>query len=228
MNPVFVNLRTVQERIAKACIQQGRAPESVRLIAVSKNFGVDAVSEAIRAGQTAFAENYVDEGVEKILALAGSGLVWHFIGPVQSNKTRAIAEHFDWVQSVDRLKIAQRLSDQRPEHLPALDVCVQVNISNEASKSGCAPADAPALCAAIAQLPRLRLRGLMAIPAPGSDHTPFRALRELHERIRSGIDRATEFDTLSIGMSDDFTAAIAEGSTMVRIGTSIFGSRKSQ
>lgn len=224
MNPVFENLSAIRERIAGACVEQGRAPESVRLIAVSKNFGLESVREAMAAGQTEFGENYAQEGIEKIAALAGLGLIWHFIGPIQSNKTRDIAEHFDWVQSVDRLKIAQRLSEQRPAHLPPLNICVQVNISAEVSKSGCAPEEALTLCQAIAALPRLQLRGLMAIPAPNSGRIAFRALRELFEKIQqSGI----QIDTLSAGMSDDFTDAIAEGSTLVRIGTLIFGSRKS-
>jgi pyridoxal phosphate enzyme (YggS family) len=224
MNPVFDNLRTLQERIVKACVQHGRTPESVRLVAVSKNFEASALRQAMAAGQREFGENYVREGLVKIAALTGSGLTWHFIGPVQSNKTRDIAEHFDWVQSVDRLRIAQRLSDQRPEQLPSLNICVQVNISAEPKKSGCTPEEALSLCHAISTLSRLRLRGLMAIPAPNSGPHAFRALRELSEKIQqSGL----AIDTLSIGMSDDFETAIAEGSTLVRVGTAIFGSRKS-
>lgn len=223
MNAISDNLTALRARIGAACAAAQRRPESVRLLAVSKNFGADAVRAAMAAGQTEFGENYVQEGVEKILALAGSGLIWHFIGPIQSNKTRDIAEHFDWVQSVDRLKIAQRLSAQRPEHRPALNICVQVNISGEASKSGCTPAEAPELCAAISKLPRLKLRGIMAIPAPDAGKLAFAALHQLFEKIRqSGVD----MDTLSAGMSDDFPAAIAEGSTLVRVGTLIFGSRK--
>ena len=233
MSLISDNLTTLRTRLATTCLESGRAPESVRLLAVSKNFGAESVRAAMAAGQTEFGENYVQEALEKIAALAGSGAVWHFIGPIQSNKTRDIAEHFDWVQSVDRLKIAQRLSEQRLDHLPPLNVCVQVNISGEASKSGCTPTEAPALCRAITALPRLKLRGLMAIPAPvvgmSNPHAPFRALRELFEKIRqSSIESATEFDTLSAGMTDDFPVAINEGSTMVRIGTAIFGSRKSQ
>lgn len=224
MNTISDNLTTLRTRIADACNRCGRVPDSVRLLAVSKNFGVESVREAMAAGQVEFGENYLREALEKIATLAGSGLVWHFIGPVQSNKTREIAEHFDWVQSVDRLKIAQRLSEQRPAHLPPLNVCVQINISGEASKSGCTPEETRALCGAIAKMPRLQLRGLMAIPAPGSGSTAFRTLRTLSEKIRqSGM----EMDTLSMGMSDDFTLAIAEGSTLVRVGTAIFGSRKS-
>lgn len=224
MNVISENLRELQRRIREACVQSGRSPESVRLVAVSKHFGATALREAKAAGQREFAENYVQEAVEKIVLLAGSGLIWHFIGPIQSNKTRELAERFDWVQSVDRLKIAQRLSDQRPPQLPPLNICVQVNISGEASKSGCTPLETAELCRAIARLPRLKLRGLMAIPAPGSGSVPFRDLRALYENIRqSGI----EMDTLSAGMSEDFPAAIAEGSTLVRVGTALFGSRKS-
>lgn len=223
MNLISDHLDTLRHRIAAACEAAGRPPDAARLLAVSKTFGIDAVRQAMAAGQREFGENYVQEGVEKITALAGSGLSWHFIGPVQSNKTRDIAEHFDWVQSVDRLKIAQRLSEHRSAQLPPLNVCVQVNISGEDSKSGCAPNDALALCQAVAALPQLRLRGLMAIPAPHSDATAFRTLRTLYETIQqSGI----EMDTLSAGMSDDFPTAVAEGATMVRIGSSIFGKRE--
>lgn len=229
MNFISDNLQTVRQRINKACTTSHRAPESVQLLAVSKNFDAATVQLAIAAGLTDFGENYLQEGLAKIAALPRQNLRWHFIGPIQSNKTRSLAEQFDWVHSVDRLKIAQRLSEQRPAELPPLNVCVQVNISGEASKSGCAPDETLALCQTIAALPQLKLRGLMAIPAPvaaGADaRTPFRALRELFEQIRtsSGIDAG--FDTLSAGMSDDLEAAIAEGSTMVRIGTAIFGSR---
>lgn len=230
MNFVSDNLLAVRQRIGKACATSQRPPESVQLLAVSKNFDAATVQLAIAAGLTDFGENYLQEGLAKIATLPRQDLRWHFIGPIQSNKTRSIAEQFDWVHSVDRLKIAQRLSEQRPAELPPLNLCVQVNISGEASKSGCEPAEALALCTAVAALPRLRLRGLMAIPAPvtpGTDpRTPFRALRELFEQIQrsSGVDAG--FDTLSAGMSDDLEAAIAEGATMVRIGTAIFGSRK--
>lgn len=229
MSTISDNLTVLRSRLADACNHCGRAPESVRLLAVSKNFGAESVRAAMTAGQIEFGENYLQEALEKMTALAGSGLIWHFIGPIQSNKTRDIAAHFDWVQSVDRLKIAQRLSEQRPLQLLPLNVCVQVNISGEASKSGCAPQEALELCDAITKMPRLKLRGLMAIPAPGSGTLPFQSLRKLFEKIRrSDIGTAAEFDTLSVGMSDDFPAAIAEGSTMVRIGTTIFGSRKPQ
>jgi pyridoxal phosphate enzyme (YggS family) len=233
MNHIPANLATLRTRIDSACKSSGRAPATVKLLAVSKNFGADAVAAAAAAGQSDFGENYLQEALDKIAAVPLVGLHWHFIGPIQSNKTRGIAEHFDWVQSVERLKIAERLSGLRPSQLAPLNVCVQVNISAEASKSGCAPDQALALCAAIAQLPRLKLRGLMAIPAPaapGSDaRAPFRALRELFEDIRHSRQvSAAEFDTLSAGMSGDLEAAIAEGSTMVRIGTAVFGSRKSQ
>ena len=198
-------------------------------MAVSKTFGPEAVLEAYRAGQRAFGENYLQEALDKIAALRqqAPGLEWHFIGPMQSNKTRPIAEHFDWVHSVDRLKVAQRLSEQRPSGLAPLNVCLQVNISGEASKSGVAPAEAPALARAVAALPRLALRGLMAIPEPAAGEAaqrqPLRALRLLAERLRAD---GLALDTLSMGMSADLAAAIAEGSTMVRIGTAIFGNRE--
>lgn len=230
MNHIPENLAALRRRIDRACKSSGRAPETVRLLAVSKNFGADAVRAAVAAGQLDFGENYLQEALDKIAQLPFVGLCWHFIGPIQSNKARGIAENFDWVQSVERLKIAERLSKLRPPQLTPLNVCVQVNISGEASKSGCAPDQALALCAAIAQLPRLKLRGLMAIPAPpaagGDARAPFCALRELFEDIRHSRQvSATEFDTLSAGMSEDLEAAIAEGSTMLRIGTAIFGSR---
>ena len=222
------NIGTVQARIRRACVAAGRPVETVTLLAVSKRFPAEAVREAVAAGQRCFGENLVQEGVDKILALRdlGEALEWHLIGPLQSNKTRLVAEHFDWVHSIDRLKIAERLAEQRPPALAPLQVCVQVNISGEATKSGVVPADAPALAAAVAQLPRLRLRGLMAIPEPAADvvaqRAPHRALRGLFDAlVRQGL----ALDTLSIGMSDDLEAAIAEGSTMVRIGTAIFGVR---
>ncbi|PTU30618.1 YggS family pyridoxal phosphate-dependent enzyme [Stenotrophobium rhamnosiphilum] len=232
MNFITDNLLAVRERIGKACATSHRAPESVQLLAVSKKFNAATVQLAIAAGLTDFGENYLQEGLDKIAALPREKLSWHFIGPVQSNKTRGLAEQFDWVHSVDRLKIAQRLSEQRPASLPPLNVCVQVNISGEASKSGCAPVEALALCQAVAALPRLKLRGLMAIPAPVADgadpRAPFRALRELFEQTRASSEVGAGFDTLSAGMSDDLEAAIAEGATMVRIGTAIFGSRSSK
>ena len=222
------NIGAVQARIRRACVAAGRPVETVTLLAVSKRFPVEAVREAVAAGQRCFGENLVQEGVDKIVALRdlGVALEWHLIGPLQSNKTRLVAEHFDWVHSIDRLKIAERLSEQRPPELPPLQVCVQVNISGEATKSGVAPAEAPALAAAVARLPRLRLRGLMAIPEPAvemeAQRAPHRALRGLFDTM---FGQGLALDTLSIGMSDDLEAAIAEGSTMVRIGTAIFGAR---
>lgn len=229
MNFVSDNLKLVRQRIDGACAASQRPPQSVQLLAVSKNFDAATVQLAVAAGLTDFGENYLQEGLAKIAALPRQNLRWHFIGPIQSNKTRDIAEHFDWVHSIDRLKIAQRLSDQRPANLPPLNVCVQVNISAESSKSGCTPDEALALCRSIADLPGLQLRGLMAIPAPvapdADARAPFRALRQLFEQARTVTGSSATFDTLSAGMSDDLEAAIAEGSTMVRIGTAIFGSR---
>jgi pyridoxal phosphate enzyme (YggS family) len=227
MTQIAQQLDAVRGRIQRACAGAGRAAADVRLLAVSKTFGADAVRAAAAAGQRDFGENYLQEALAKQSALGDLDLVWHFLGPLQSNKTRAVAEHFHWAHSVDRLKIAQRLSEQRAETLPPLQVCVQVNISGEASKSGCVPADAPALCRAIAALPRLQLRGLMAIPAParpggGDLRAPYRALRALQDSM---IDIKPALDTLSAGMSADLEAAIAEGATMVRIGTAIFGER---
>jgi len=222
------HLDEVRERIVKAATAAGRDASSVRLLAVSKTFPAGDVRSAFDAGQRAFGENYVQESVAKIAELASvrGELEWHFIGPLQSNKTKLVAENFDWVHSVDRLKIAERLSDQRPENLTELDVCLQVNVSGEASKSGVAPGDAPAIAHAIAALPRLRLRGLMAIPEPAASleeqRVPHRRLRELFETLRAD---GLELDTLSMGMSADLEAAILEGSTMVRIGTAIFGAR---
>ena len=213
-------------RIARAAEAAGRNAAEVRLLAVSKTWPADSVREAAAAGQRAFGENYVQEGAEKVDALAALGLEWHFIGPLQSNKTRLVANRFAWVHSIDRLKIAERLSAQRDVHLPPLAVCIQVNVSGEASKSGVAPDELPALAHAVAALPRLRLRGLMAIPEPTSDvalqRARFAALRALRDRLNA---EGLALDTLSMGMSDDLEAAIAEGSTMVRVGTAIFGSR---
>jgi len=220
------NLQRLRARIESACNAAGRSVSAVELLAVSKTFGAGAVRDAHAAGQRAFGENYLQEALDKQAQLADLALEWHFIGPIQSNKTRGIAAHFDWVHGVERLRIAQRLSEQRPEGLPPLNLCVQVNVSGEASKSGCAPAEAAALCAAVARLPRLRLRGLMAIPAPAATATdpraPFRQLRELFESLRRG---GLEVDTISAGMSDDLEAAIAEGSTLVRVGSALFGKR---
>ncbi|MDM0067476.1 YggS family pyridoxal phosphate-dependent enzyme [Variovorax sp. J31P207] len=228
MTMIGDKLQQVRTRIVTACTAAGRDPASVRLLAVSKTFDADAVRAAHAAGQRAFGENYVQEGVAKIEALADlrAELEWHCIGPLQSNKTRVVAEHFDWVHSIDRLKIAQRLAEQRPAHLPPLSVCLQVNVDGGANKSGVTPEDALALAQAVAALPRLRLRGLMAIPEPTADFESQRALflraAAVFEQIRgAGI----EADTLSLGMSADLEAAVAAGSTMVRIGTAIFGQR---
>lgn len=226
MTSIAANLQAVASRIAAACSAAGRNPAEVSLLAVSKTWPAACVREAAACGQRAFGENYVQEGVAKISELADLGLEWHFIGPLQSNKTRPVAEHFAWVHSVERLKIAERLSAQRPAGLPPLQVCIQVNVSGEESKSGCAPAEAPALAAAVAALPNLRLRGLMAIPEPTDDgalqRRRFAALRELLAELNR---RGLALDTLSMGMSDDMEAAIAEGATLVRVGTAIFGAR---
>ena len=224
---IATRLQQVRARIAAAEAQAGRAAGSVRLLAVSKTFPAAAVAEAAAAGQQAFGENYVQEGVDKVRETALPDLEWHFIGPLQSNKTRLVAEAFQWVHSVDRLKIAERLSQQRPAHLPPLQICLQVNISNEDSKSGVPEEDVASLAQQIAYLPRLKLRGLMTIPAPAPEfaqqRAPFRRLRELYEQLnRNGF----ALDTLSMGMSNDIEAAIAEGSTLVRVGTAIFGERK--
>lgn len=227
---ISAQLQQVRQAIAQAAQQAGRDPASVSLLAVSKTFGPDAVIEAAEAGQRAFGENYLQEATAKIAAVQAQRpdlrLEWHFIGPLQSNKTRPAAEHFDWVHSVDRAKIAQRLSDQRPEGLPPLNLCLQVNVSGEDSKSGVAPEAVIALAREVAGLPRIRLRGLMAIPEPAetvdSQRKPFAKLKELQLQLRdAGIDT----DTLSMGMSADMAAAIAEGATIVRIGTAIFGKR---
>ena len=212
----------------RACAAAGRPVQAVTLLAVSKTFGADAVREAVAAGQTAFGENYVQEALTKIAALADlrSGLQWHLIGPLQSNKTRAVAEAFDWVHSLDRLKTAQRLSEQRPPGMPPLQVCLQVNISGEASKSGLMPGDVLPLAQAVAALPGLRLRGLMAVPEPAADSVAQRAPhRALHELLASLNASGLALDTLSMGMSADLEAAITEGATLVRIGTAIFGGR---
>lgn len=226
MTTIPGNLQHVRARIATACQRAGRGVEEVTLLAVSKTFGADAVRAAAAAGQRAFGENYIQEGVEKIAALRDLGLMWHCIGPIQSNKTRLVAEHFDWVHTVDRLKIAERLSAQRPADRPPLNVCIQVNIDGGANKSGVAPGEALALARAVAALPQLKLRGLMSIPEIAPD---FEAARAVHASARALFDRLNAdglgLDTLSMGMSDDLEAAIAAGSTMVRVGTAIFGSR---
>ncbi len=228
MATIASKLDEVSGRIARACDAAGRPVSSVTLLAVSKTFSADAVREAMSAGQARFGENYVQEALDKMAALAESRpqLEWHLIGPLQSNKTRVVAESFDWVHSVDRLKIAQRLSDQRPAHLPALQVCLQVNISGEASKSGLAPAEVQTVARAVAALPRLTLRGLMAVPEPAGElaahRRPHRALRELLASLNAG---GLTLDTLSMGMTADLEAAVLEGATMVRVGTAIFGGR---
>ncbi len=227
MTTISANLQAVLARIGEAARRCGRQPEEISLLAVSKTWPGSYVQEAARAGQKAFGENYVQEGVDKVRETALPDLEWHFIGPLQSNKTRLVAEAFQWVHSVDRLKIAERLSQQRPAHLPPLQICLQVNISNEDSKSGVPEEDVASLAQQIAYLPRLKLRGLMTIPAPApgfaQQRAPFRRLRELYEQLnRNGF----ALDTLSMGMSNDIEAAIAEGSTLVRVGTAIFGERK--
>lgn len=228
MATIKENIQEVHRRLAKACTDAGRAEGEVRLLVVSKTFEAAAVREAHAAGERAFGENYVQEALDKIAALADlrAGIEWHLIGPLQSNKTRVVAEAFDWVHSVDRLKIAERLSEQRPEGMPPLQVCLQVNISGEESKSGIAPADVPALAARVAALPRLRLRGLMAIPEPAKDlesqRAPHRALAQLMTTLQA---QGLTLDTLSMGMSADLEAAVLEGATLVRIGSAIFGSR---
>jgi pyridoxal phosphate enzyme (YggS family) len=236
MSQVTTKLMMLRQRLELAALAAKREPEDIQLLAVSKTFPAIAVEEAMHAGQTAFGENYAQEGVEKIRQLSKlrPWLEWHFIGPLQSNKTRDVAEHFDWVHSIDRLKIAERLSTQRGEfsNLGPLQVCVQINVSEEDSKSGISLEEVDALCDAISKLPHLALRGLMAIPAPSDDvsqqHQSFAAVRECFVGIKAkhsndvGFDF---FDTLSMGMSDDLEAAITEGSTMVRIGSAIFGKR---
>ena len=222
------NVKQVRGRVARACAAAARPVQSVTLLAVGKTFNAGALREAFAAGERCFGENYVLEGIEKIVALADlrDRIEWHLIGPLQSNKTRSVAEQFDWVHSIDRLKIAQRLSEQRPAQLPPLQVCLQVNISAEASKSGLRPDEVPAVARAVAALPRLRLRGLMAIPEPAVDfaaqRAPHRALRELLQQLRAN---GLALDTLSMGMSADLEAAITEGATIVRVGAAIFGAR---
>jgi PLP dependent protein len=228
MTMIGDKLQQVRARIVTACTAAGRNPASVRLLAVSKTFPAEAVREARAAGQIAFGENYVQEGIAKIQALADlrGELEWHCIGPLQSNKTRPVAEHFDWVHGIDRLKIAERLAEQRPAHLPPLQVCLQVNVDGGANKSGVPAEEALRLAQAVAALPRLRLRGLMAIPEPVPDFESQRAVflraAVLIETLRTA---GLELDTLSLGMSADLEAAIAAGSTMVRVGTAIFGGR---
>jgi pyridoxal phosphate enzyme (YggS family) len=219
-------LKAVRQQISQAEQRFGRSAGSVQLLAVSKTRPAEDIREAYQAGQRAFGENYLQEALQKIQQLADTDIEWHFIGPIQSNKTRDIAQHFDWVHSVDRLKIARRLNEQRPESSAPLSICLQVNIDNEASKSGVKPQEALQIAKDIQNLPRLRLRGLMAIPSASADfeiqRAAFAKLRALYETIQQ---QGIELDTLSMGMSNDLKAAIAEGSTMVRIGTAIFGPR---
>jgi pyridoxal phosphate enzyme (YggS family) len=226
MTTISERMQAIQSRIAEAAHNAGRAPESVALVAVGKTHPGAMLREAYAAGQRAFGESYLQEALDKMAELADLPLEWHYIGPIQSNKTRPIAEHFDWVHGVDRLKIAQRLSEARPDNLPPLNVCLQVNVSGEASKSGCAPQEVAELAQQVAHLPRLALRGLMAIPQPTDDvalqREQFRMLRELLETLKQ---KGLQLDMLSMGMSHDFPAAITEGATMVRIGTAIFGPR---
>jgi pyridoxal phosphate enzyme (YggS family) len=228
MSSITANLQAVRTRVAAAARASGRPADSVRVVAVSKTFAASAVREAARGGQRDFGENYVTEGVEKIHELASLGLTWHYIGLIQSNKTRLIAEHFDWVHSIDREKIAARLSQARGAEQAELQVCIQVNVSGEASKSGVAPAEAALLAKAVARLPRLKLRGLMAIPEPTQDERVQRGRFAQLSALRDELNRqGLALDTLSMGMSADMEAAIAEGATMVRVGTAIFGERKS-
>lgn len=226
MTTIASNMQAVRDAIDTAARAAGRDPQDVALLAVSKTFPAEDIRAAYAAGQYRFAENYVQEGIGKIAELQDLDIEWHFIGPIQSNKTRLIAENFSWVHSIERLKIAERLSAQRPENLPTLQACIEVNISGEASKSGVAPNEAAALAQAVAVLPRLQLRGLMTIPQPDSNpaqqHAAFAQLRQLQTDL---INRGIPLDTLSMGMSHDFPAAIAEGATLVRIGTAIFGAR---
>ena len=230
MSTIDHNLQAIASTIVASVQESGRPADAVRLLAVSKTFGPDAVLAAAQAGQRAFGENYLQEALDKMRAVAAAqpalALEWHFIGPIQSNKTRPIAEHFDWVHTVERAKIAQRLSEQRPAGMAPLNICLQVNISGEASKSGVAPGELAALARAVAALPNLKLRGLMAIPEPVAEYERQRAafaqLRVLYEQLRAD---GLQLDTLSMGMSADLRAAIAEGATIVRVGSAIFGAR---
>ena len=223
MSTIADNIGLVSQRIRAAADAVQRDASSIHLLAVSKTKPAQAVREAFAAGMHDFGENYLQEALGKQSELTDLPLSWHFIGPIQSNKTRAIAENFAWVHSVDRLKIAQRLSEQRPADLPPLNICIQVNVSGEASKSGCTPADLPALANAISALPRLKLRGLMAIPEPTEDRAAQDAAFATVRDLQASLDQA--LDTLSMGMSHDLESAIAQGATWVRIGTALFGAR---
>jgi len=223
MSTIADNIAQVSSRIHAAALAAKRDADSVQLLAVSKTKPAEALREAYAAGLRDFGENYLQEALSKQLELADLPLIWHFIGPIQSNKTRAIAEHFAWVHSVDRLKIAQRLSEQRPAELPPLNICIQVNVSGEASKSGCTPADLPALANAISELPRIKLRGLMAIPEPTEDRAAQDAAFAAVQSLQASLN--LPLDTLSMGMSHDLESAIAQGATWVRIGTALFGAR---
>lgn len=226
MSSIAENLNQVREQISNSAARHQREAHEITLLAVSKTKPAEDLQEAYGQGQRHFGENYLQESLEKIAALQELDICWHFIGPLQSNKTRAVAEHFDWLHTVDRLKIAQRLSEQRPTSLPPLNLCIQVNISDEANKSGCQPAELPELINAIEKLPHLQVRGLMAIPKatddPAEQHRAFAAMKSLLAQLQ--VDHP-QMDTLSMGMSGDMDAAIAEGATMVRIGTAIFGTR---
>jgi pyridoxal phosphate enzyme (YggS family) len=226
MTAILSNLQAVKRAVTEAATAAGRPHDAVRLLAVSKTFPVASIREAYLAGQTAFGENYLQEALDKIEALRDLPLEWHFIGPIQSNKTRPIAEHFAWVHGVDRLKVAERLSAQRPESMLPLNICLQVNVSGEKSKSGVSPDEVLNLAGDVARLPRLKLRGLMAIPAPTDDpvqqRAPFVQMRELLATLNG---QGMQLDTLSMGMSHDFAVAVQEGATIVRVGTAIFGVR---
>ena len=227
MTTISNSLQAMRERIARAAVQSGRTPASISLLAVSKTFGPDLIRAALNDGQYAFGESYLQEALPKIAALADLPIEWHFIGPLQSNKTKLIAQTFAWVHGVDRAKIAQRLAEQRGPHLPPLNICLQVNVSGEASKSGVAPSQLTALAREVASLPHIKLRGLMVIPAPTEDvaaqRSAFRRVRMLFEQLNT---QGFALDTLSMGMSHDLEAAIEEGATIVRIGSAIFGERK--
>ena len=225
MSAIAQNIQRVLTRIQSACLAAGRDPASVRLLVVSKTFGADAVREAHAAGQRAFGENYIQEGVDKIKALSDLNLEWHCIGPIQSNKTRLVAEHFDWAHSIDRLKTAERLSAQRPTTLPPLQVCIQVNLDGGENKSGVAPDQAWALTQAVAKLPNLQLRGIMSIPEPGDDASTRAVHARAHALWQMLQSKGLNLDTLSMGMTSDLEVAVQEGSTMVRVGTAIFGQR---